>query len=85
MNKNVQTRQIAEYKEKASRDAAKVDQLWAGLDDDVVVKEVSYTSRYEVPPPEPRDKSKYNPATKTYITLSEDKKNYILRKKQREI
>jgi len=60
-NKNVQQRQLAEYLEKANRDASKLDQLWAGLDDDIEFVEKEYSSRYEVPCPEPIDKSKYNP------------------------
>jgi hypothetical protein len=60
-NKNVQQRQLAEYMEKANRDAAKLDQLWAGLDDDVEFVEKEYSSRYDVPCPDPLDKSKYNP------------------------
>jgi len=59
-NKNVQQRQMAEYLEKASRDAAKIDQMWAGLDN-VEVVEKEYQSRYEVPCPDPIDQSKYNP------------------------
>ena len=46
-NKNVQQRQFAEYLEKANRDAAKLDQLWAGLDGDFEFVEKEYSSRYD--------------------------------------
>jgi|694.fasta_scaffold26276_6 hypothetical protein len=54
-----QQRILIEQKEKLARDAAKLEQLWAGLDGEEVVAP-TYTSRYEVPPPEPKDKTKYN-------------------------
>lgn len=59
MSKNLKNKQAIEHKEKMYRDAAKLDQLWAGLDGEEV-KEIVYSNRYEVPPPEPKDKSKYN-------------------------
>ena len=58
MDKKYQQRQIIEQREKMLRDAAKLEQMFAEEDnEDVVVK---YASRYEVPPPEPKDNSKYN-------------------------
>lgn len=59
-SKNLQQRALAEQKEKIARDAAKLESLWRGLDNDDEVITV-YNNRYEVPPPEPEDTSKYNP------------------------
>jgi hypothetical protein len=49
----------AEQRENLARAAAKVEQLWAGLDPDYVPSNSS-NNRFEVPEPEPKDKSKYN-------------------------
>lgn len=61
MNKTQQARQAAEMREKLSRDAAKIEELWRDLDLNPGEKPV-YSNRYEVPAPEPRDTSKYNPS-----------------------
>lgn len=54
-----QQRAILEQKEKASRDASKLIAQWAALDhDEEFVPQ--YSSRFEVPPPDPKDTSKYN-------------------------
>ena len=51
-----------EQKEKLARDAAKVAEAWRGLDGmEFDSGEVTYTNRHSVPPPEPKDKSRYNP------------------------
>jgi hypothetical protein len=61
-SKNNQQRQLAEQKERIARDAAKLESLWRGLDSDEESQEPqTYSNRYEVPAPDPRDKSKYNP------------------------
>ena len=59
MDKKKQQKQIIEQREKMLRDAAKLEQIFAQLDGDKI--EIEYSSRYEVPPPEPKDQSKYNP------------------------
>jgi hypothetical protein len=61
MNKAQQQRQLAEQMEKASRDAAKLDILWRKLDSELEEEDLVYANRYEVPPPDPKDNSKYNP------------------------
>jgi hypothetical protein len=60
-SKNLQQRASVEQKEKIARDAAKLENLWAGYDNNTSGKKVVYSNRYEVPPPEPLDTSKYNP------------------------
>ncbi len=62
-NKSKNNRAAIEQKEKLARDGAKLAQLWKGLDGNGEDDEIEYSqqSRYEVPPPEPRDQSKYNP------------------------
>jgi len=59
MDKKKQQKQIIEQREKMLRDAAKLEQFFAEFDD--IEYEASYSSRYEVPPPDAKDKSKYNP------------------------
>lgn len=60
MDRKKQQKNLLEQKEKMARDAAKLEQMWAGLDEGEDWVPV-YTSRHEVPVPEPRDKSKFNP------------------------
>ncbi len=60
MDKKKQQKAVIEQKEKMARDAAKLEQMWAILDAGDNYKP-KYSSRFEVPPPEPRDTSKYNP------------------------
>ncbi len=50
MDKKKQQKAIIEQKEKMSRDAAKLEQMWAVLDAGDNYQPV-YTSRFEVPPP----------------------------------
>lgn len=70
MDKKKQQKVFLEQREKMARDAAMLEQLWAPLDNEDYVP--SYSSRYEVPPPEPKDNSKYNPHNlvdiETFIT-----------------
>ena len=59
MDKKKQQKQLVEQREKMLRDAAKLEQLFAEFDGESI--NVEYASRYEVPPPEAKDQSKYNP------------------------
>ena len=59
MDKKKQQKQLVEQREKMLRDAAKLEQLFAEFDGESI--NVEYASRYEVPPPETKDQSKYNP------------------------
>jgi hypothetical protein len=59
-HKNIQQKALMEQKEKIARDAAKLVSLWANYEGNEP-HEITYANRYEVPPPEPRDTSKYNP------------------------
>lgn len=54
-----QQRALMEKKEQASRDASKLLTQWAALDKGEEYVPV-YSSRFEVPPPTPKDTSKYN-------------------------
>jgi hypothetical protein len=60
MDKKKQQKQVMEQREKMIRDAAKLEQIFAQFEGDEDF-ESQYTSRYEVPAPEPKDTSKYNP------------------------
>ena len=67
MSKAKEARDNAEQREKLQRDAAKIIQEWHGLDGDD--EEEVAKSRYEIPPPVPRDVSKYNPRIGTIEIL----------------
>ena len=60
MRKDQQLKNATEVKEQLARDAAKLEQLWAGYDEGDDWKPV-YSNRYEVPAPEALDTTKYNP------------------------
>lgn len=76
MDKKKQQKIIIEQKEKLARDAAKLEQQWAGLDEGQEWVP-TYTSRHEVPPPEPRDKSRYNPNNIVDIELFVTHPHYL--------
>jgi len=59
MNNKNKNKQKIEQREQMIRDAAKLEQFFANVFGEPI-DEIEYSNRYEVPPPEPKDQTKYN-------------------------